>query len=60
MFLRARQWLEPLPDVCRGIDIGRLKQDAQQVHRMLLELGPQQIQTVDRTIFKPVNLIREL
>jgi hypothetical protein len=60
MFLRARQWLEPLPDVCRGIDIGCLKQDAQQVHQMLLELGPQQIQTVDRTIFKPVNLIREL
>jgi predicted metal-dependent hydrolase len=57
MFMRARQWLDPLPDVCRGIDIGRLKQDAQQVHQTLLELGPQQIQTIDRNIFRPVRLV---
>jgi hypothetical protein len=57
MFLRARQWLEPLPDVCRGIDIARLKQDAQQVHQMLLELGPQQIKDIDRTVFRPVQLV---
>lgn len=57
MFLRARQWLDPLPDVCRGIDIGRLKEDAQQVHQTLLELGPQQIQTIDRTMFRPVRLL---
>lgn len=57
MFLRARQWLEPLPDVCRGIDIARLKEDAQQVHQMLLELGPQQIKEIDRTVFRPVRLV---
>ncbi len=57
MFMRARQWLDPLPDVCRGIDIGRLKEDAQQVHQRLLELGPQQIQTIDRNMFRPVRLI---
>lgn len=57
MFLRARQWLDPLPDSCRGIDIGRLKQDAEHVHQYLLESGPQQIETFDRTMLKPVNLI---
>lgn len=57
MFMRARQWLDPLPDVCRGIDIGRLKQDAQRVHQKLLELGPQQIQTIDRNMLKPVRLV---
>lgn len=60
MFLRARQWLEPLPDLCRGLDIGRLKQDAQHVHQMLLEAGPQQIEHFDRTVFKPVHVIHEL
>ncbi len=59
MFLRARQWLEPLPDVCRGIDIGRLKHDAQHVHQMLVEGGPQRIETLDRSMFKPVKLIHE-
>ncbi|MFZ0546611.1 MAG: DUF309 domain-containing protein [Candidatus Promineifilaceae bacterium] len=60
MFLRARQWLDPLPDVCRGIDIGRLKQDAQQVHQALQASSPQQIRTFDRTILKPVQLVDSL
>jgi hypothetical protein len=59
MFMRARQWLAPLPDVCRGIDIGRLKQDAEHIHQQLIEGGPQQIETFDRTMFKPVILINE-
>jgi predicted metal-dependent hydrolase len=59
MLLRARQWLEPLPDVCRGIDIGRLKTDAQQVHQLLVAAGSQQIKTFDRTVFRPVRIIRE-
>lgn len=58
MFLRARQWLDPLPDTCRGIDIGRLKQDAEQIHQLVLEGGPQLINTFDRTMLKPVYLIR--
>ena len=57
MFLRARQWLEPLPDVCRGVHIIRLKQDAQDVYQKLIEIGPQQIDTFDRTLFQPVHLI---
>lgn len=56
MFMRARQWLEPLPNVCRGIDIGRLKEDSHQVHQKLLELGPQQIKAFDRTMFRPVRM----
>jgi predicted metal-dependent hydrolase len=47
MFLRARQWLGPLPDRCRGIDIGRLKADAEQVHQKLVDLGPDRIDQFD-------------
>jgi predicted metal-dependent hydrolase len=57
MFLRARQWLEPLPEVCRGVHIARLKQDSQKVYQALLEIGPQQINSFDRTLFQPVYLI---
>ncbi|NJN44218.1 MAG: DUF309 domain-containing protein [Anaerolineae bacterium] len=28
MFLRVRQWLEPLPSVCRGVNVGQLRVDA--------------------------------
>jgi predicted metal-dependent hydrolase len=28
MFLRAIQWLDPLPDVCQGVDIAQFKKDA--------------------------------
>jgi CheY-like chemotaxis protein len=55
MFLRARQWLEPLPDICRGIDIGRLKQDAEAVHEMVLQLGPDQLSGFDRSLFQPIK-----
>lgn len=39
MFLRARQWLAPLPDSCRGVHLGQLKQDANLVHEKLVGLG---------------------
>jgi predicted metal-dependent hydrolase len=55
MFLRARQWFEPLPAVCRGINLDRLRQDAQRAHEQLLKLGPQEIQLFDRSLFRPVE-----
>jgi CheY-like chemotaxis protein len=55
MFLRARQWLSPLPDVCRGINIDRLKDDANHVHQILVEMGPDQISDFDRSFLQPVD-----
>jgi hypothetical protein len=55
MFLRARQWLDPLPDQCRGIDIARLKADAEQVHQSLMELGPEGIDQFDLGSLPPVH-----
>jgi CheY-like chemotaxis protein len=55
MFLRLRQWIDPLPPVCRGIDVAGLRQDARQVHQALLNLGPQEIGSFDRSLFKPVR-----
>jgi predicted metal-dependent hydrolase len=59
MFLRARQWLSPLPDTCRGIDISRLRSDAENAYEVLIEFGPERIAEIDRSFFRPVLFIRE-
>jgi predicted metal-dependent hydrolase len=54
MFLRARQWLQPLPGNCRGIDISQLSADAQSAYLALTELGPNGIGNFDRSLLRPV------
>jgi len=55
MFLRVRQWIDPLPDECRGVDVARLRSDAVQVHRALESLGPERIDQFDRILLRPVH-----
>ena len=55
MFLRVRQWIEPLPDVCRGVHIAKLRQEAGIVRQELLDLGPERISEFDRSLLKPVE-----
>lgn len=54
IFLRLRQWIDPLPDRCRGIDIARLRADALLVQNTLAALGPDRIHEFDRSLFRPV------
>jgi CheY-like chemotaxis protein len=55
MFLRARQWLSPLPHVCRGINIERLRNDANHIHQILVEMGPDDINDFDHSILPPLD-----
>jgi predicted metal-dependent hydrolase len=55
MLLRVRQWLDPLPDTCRGVNLARLKEDVRAVHEALTTLGPKSIDEVDRNLFRPVQ-----
>lgn len=55
MFLRLRQWIEPLPDECRGVDIAQLRYSAANVHQALLALGPERIGEFDESLLKPVK-----
>lgn len=57
MFLRVRQWLAPLPDVCRGVDVAQLRLDAEMVYAMLLELGQERIDEFDIDLLRPVVLV---
>jgi hypothetical protein len=54
MFLRMRQWLDPLPDRCRGVDVLNLRSDAEKVYTELLALGAERVGEFDRSLFKPV------
>ena len=55
MFLRVRQWIMPLPAVCRGVNVDKLRQDSEQVYKDLLLAGPDRIHQFDRLVFKPVE-----
>lgn len=54
MFQRARGWLEPLPDNCRGIDVAQFRDDANQVFSKMLELGPNRLNDFPYKNMKPV------
>ncbi|MEW5989692.1 MAG: DUF309 domain-containing protein [Chloroflexota bacterium] len=54
MFLRMRQWFEPLPDTCRGVEVAQLCADAAAVRETLLALGPERLKELDRKLLKPV------
>ena len=55
MFLRARQWLDPLPDVCRGVDVAALRRDAAEVRATLETLGAEHIDEFDLLLLQPVK-----
>ncbi len=55
MFLRVRQWMDPLPGECRGVDIARLREDSERVLLTLVELGSQHMGEFDLQLLKPVK-----
>lgn len=57
MLLRVRQWLDPLPRVCRGVDVAGLRDDVDRVYAALVALGPDRVQAFDRSLFGKVTLI---
>jgi uncharacterized protein len=57
MFLRSRQWLDPLPDISKGVDVETLRNDAAEVRAKLEALGPERIAEFEVNTLKPVKLI---
>ncbi len=58
MLLRSVQWLALLPDTCQGIDIAQLRADAAAVRAELERVGEDGIAHFDRTLLKPVQLVK--
>jgi hypothetical protein len=55
MFQRARHWLDPLPDECRGVGVAALRAQAYAVHDQVLALGLQGIIALDLSLLKPIQ-----
>ena len=58
MFLRLRQWLDPLPDECLGVNVARLRTEALAARAELESLGPERMGDFDMSLLKPVDLRR--
>ncbi len=56
MFLRMRQWLDPLPDECLGINVAQLRQEAREARAALERLGEARIGEFDQGLLKPVSV----
>jgi predicted metal-dependent hydrolase len=54
MLLRVRQWLGPLPAICRGVDVARLRRDADRVYAAIVDLGPDRMDELNRDLFRPI------
>ena len=52
---RALKWLDKVPDICQGVDVVQLKQDAEEVFAEVHRLGPERLAAFDRSLFKPIR-----
>jgi hypothetical protein len=55
MFQRSQKWLDWLPDICRGINVAKLRADAINVYNLLIDLGPQRMNEISSENMKPVD-----
>ncbi len=53
MMLRVRQWLDPLPDACRGMDVARLRAQVEAFRQALKQLSPETMDQFDRRLLQP-------
>jgi hypothetical protein len=51
---RSQKWVKDWPNVCRGIQVGRLRQDAEAVIEEVKRLGAENLGEFDRSLLKPV------
>lgn len=56
MLLRVRQWLDPLPATCRGVDVAALRDDVERVYTAVTALGPERIAEFDPDTFGMIIL----
>ncbi len=51
---RSQKWLTQWPKVCRGIQVGKLRYDLDNVIAEVRKLGPGKLFTLDTSLLKPV------
>lgn len=59
MLMRVRQWLDPLPPVCRTVDVAQLRQNIQIIYDAILSLGEANITEFDWNLVQQIKVYDE-
>ena len=54
VYFRSQRWLAPFPEVCRGIQVGRLRRDLDAVLVEVRRLGPTRLAAFDLGLLQPL------
>ncbi|HLO17597.1 MAG TPA: DUF309 domain-containing protein [Anaerolineales bacterium] len=55
VYARSQRWLKDWPETCRGIEVGKLRRDAEAAITEVRKLGTERISEFDDSLFKPVE-----
>jgi len=55
VYARSQRWLKAWPEVCRGIEVGKLRRDAEMVIDEVRRLGAEGIAEFDRSLLRAVE-----
>jgi uncharacterized protein len=55
VYLRSQRWMKDWPGICRGIEVGKLRRDAEVVISEVKRLGMEKIAEFDLSRLKPVQ-----
>jgi predicted metal-dependent hydrolase len=55
VYLRSRRWLDPFPEVCRGIELRQLRLDLEHAIQELVRLGPRRMEEFDLSLLRPLH-----
>jgi predicted metal-dependent hydrolase len=55
VFQRCHKWLEPFPDICRGIDLAGFRQDYLRVEAEIIRLGPDHLGGFNPLLLKHIQ-----
>lgn len=55
VYKRSQRWLKDWADVCRGIEVGKLREDAEQAMEEVKRLGAERIGEFDLKLLRPVQ-----
>lgn len=55
VYERSMKWLKNWPEVCRGIQVGKFRNDAELVIKEVERLGKENIGRFDISLFKPIQ-----
>jgi CheY-like chemotaxis protein len=56
MMLRVHQWLDPLPNECRRVDVAALRDQLETVSIALGRVGSEGVSSFDRTLLRPIPM----